>query len=165
MVKPRHVITVAAVLHLLAGAGASTAATKKYARATFLDYPDGTQNANIRSFLWHHWALRDLAIATVKWRTIEGDTGTSTYTTAPDESGVWRIKIHLEGSQRRMGPAEPPRHRSEHSDAYIVERARMPQTFEERMSPRVPIHGNAALPPKKYLLLLKDNAGKLVEEL
>ena len=142
-------------------------------RATFEQHRNGTQTEaayardahKLRHFLWQHWLRRERGEAKVNWSTVEGDTGTSVYAVAPDDNGVWRIAVHLEGSERPMASGEKAHWRSERWEAFTVQRVKRPKTFEERLSPRVPISHTRALPESEYLLDLKDKDGKLLEEL
>ena len=142
-------------------------------KATFGQHRNGTHtdaayahNAHkLRRFIWTHWLRRERGEAKVNWSTVEGDAGTSVYTVAPDEHGAWRIAIQLEGSERPMAPGETAHWRSEHWDAFMVQRVKRPKTFEERISPRVLITHNRPLAESEYLLNLKDKDGKLLEEL
>jgi hypothetical protein len=141
-------------------------------RAAFKQHSNGSQSeeayrANaqeLRRFLWEHWLPRVCGKATVTLSTVEGDGGETTYNVQPDEKGVWRIAVQLEGSETDFAQ-ETSRHRSEHWEVYTVQRVKIPKNMDERLSRRVLIPGNARLSPTKYHLVLRDKGGELREQL
>src|ERR1017187_2321743 len=103
------------LLALVAAIHTSVVASDTHAdKATFEQHRNGSQteasyarNAReLRKFLWQHWLRRERGEAKVKWSTVEGDAGTSIYSVAPDDSGAWRVAVHLEGSGRPMALGE-----------------------------------------------------------
>jgi hypothetical protein len=166
-VKPLHFVLLA-VLTI-----ASHPSAFAIDQATFEQHRNGTQTGaayardahKLRRFLWQHWLRRERGEAKVNWSTVEGDTGTSVYTIAPGDDRAWRVSVHLEGSERAMAPGETAHWRSERWEAFALQRVKRPKTFDERLSPRVPITHTRALPESEYLLDLKDKDGKLLEEL
>jgi hypothetical protein len=167
-----HLATFATLLFAFAHLVARGDAAPKYDKAVFEQHRNGSQSEQayaknareLRRFLWEHWLRRNRGEAKVNWSTVEGDGGTSIYRVEPDENGIWRVALQLEGSETDFAQ-EKSRHRSKHAEAYEVIRVKIPKDMDERAEPRVAIPGDAPLPPTKYCLLLKDKDGKVLGEL
>src|SRR3954465_1402183 len=91
------------------------------ADAVFHAEDDRDDTPNVRQWVWAHWQRRTPATATLKWRTVEGDTGTTEYMVSKDASGAWYLSIHPQGTDRFAKSAADAR-RDRRTIAYAVGR-------------------------------------------
>jgi hypothetical protein len=123
-------------------------------------FTDHSDIPKLRQWVWQHWSHRKAATATLKWLTVEGDSGTSDYTIGKDRDGVWYLSVHLQGSDRL---AEDTRYwRDQWTIAYSVARTEEPYQNDW---PGKPIQHSRPLPARKFVLELKDKEGKILSHI
>ena len=138
------------------GAGLSA---REPAHVRFQDTFEHSNRLKLRSWAWQHWAAHRAGTATVEWTAVEGESGTSEYTIAKGHDGTWYLSIHRQGSERPMFDGDTAKWRDEWTIAHSVERVEEPY---QRDWPGKPISHSRPLPPRKFVLELKDKEGKIL---
>ena len=113
----------------------------------------------LRAWVWEHWDQHKSGTATLKWVTVEGDTGTSEYTVAKGIEKRWYLSIHLQGTERPMFQGDTRKWRDEWIVAFSVQRVEEPYHWDW---PGKPISHSRPLPARKFVLELKDKKGKIL---
>jgi hypothetical protein len=134
-------------------------ASRDTAHVTFRDTPEHSDSLKLRLWVWQRWSNHRAGTATVKWLTMEGDSGTSDYTIAQDRDGVWYLSIHLEGSERPMFDGDTEKWRDEWTIAHSVQRVEEPYHWDW---PGKPISDSKKLSARKFVLELKDKERKIL---
>ena len=122
-------------------------------------FTDHRDIPKLRLWLWERWSHHRSGTATLKWLTVEGDSGTSDYVVAKGADGVWYLSVHLQGSERPMFEGDTAKWRDEWTVAVSVQRVEEPYQWDW---PGKPISHSRALPARKFVLELKDKEGKIL---
>jgi hypothetical protein len=128
------------------------------ADAVFHAEDDRDDTPKVRQWVWANWQRHTPATAILKWRTVEGDTGTTQYTVSKDASGAWYLSIHLQGTDT-FADSDADARRDRWTVAYAVERVEKPYHDDW---PGKPIGHSRPLPPTKYVLELRDRQKNLL---
>jgi hypothetical protein len=119
--------------------------------------------ASARDFLWRHWRGHRRGVLTTVSFTTEGLPIRTTDFVEPDEHGKWKIVSETQRSVLGTKTNSPDSAKQvETSTAYSVERV---EPLPDGTASDKPIPDNKSRDPMSYRLVLKDRAGKIVDEL
>ncbi len=116
------------------------------------------KQAVLRSFLWRHWIKHKRGIIVTVVHSVDAGDSTVSYFVEPNApGGDWRIVI-----EARRNPHPDPDPTIQRSVVYDVKRIKPP---DNGWGTRVEIPNDAVRGPESYMLSLRDQQGKLLEEL
>jgi hypothetical protein len=155
----KHACIAVVVTQLIFWCACSSDAAPKPTGVTFYETRLRSDHLKLRQWLWQCWSARRVATATVKWTTMEGDSGTSDYSIAKGDDGVWYLSVHLQGSERPMFESDTTHWRDDWTVAFSVQRVEEPY---QRDWPGKPISHSRPLSARQFSLELKDKQGKIL---
>lgn len=111
----------------------------------------------LRDFLWRNWVLRKRAIIATIGRGIDSPMSKVLYSIEPNDRGVWQLVIESLGRSPSTGTVKMER--------FIVYDLTRVEIVDDGYSDRTEIPDVANRRPESFHLILKEERGRVLEEL